>query len=78
MGEAVAGDDLLGLTRSFYIGGTTTILSSLWSIEDEGTKIFMEYFHKNAVSGDYGTAWLKARDHVKKLGYPPAVTELSF
>ncbi|MBU3915329.1 CHAT domain-containing protein [bacterium] len=73
LGETVAGDDLLGLTRSFYLGGTITTLSSLWSIEDEGTKLFMEHFHQQATSGNYGEAWLKARNHVKEKGYPPSV-----
>ena len=73
MGTTIAGDDLLGLARSFYLGGTITILSSLWPVEDRGTRRFMEVFHERAVDGDYGAAWLAARDRLKAEGFPPAV-----
>ncbi len=73
LGKSVAGDDLLGLSRSFYLGGTRSILSSLWEIEDEGTREFMLKFHQEAINGQYGMAWLKARDHVKSKGFPASV-----
>ncbi|NQU64922.1 MAG: CHAT domain-containing protein [SAR324 cluster bacterium] len=73
LGKTIAGDDLLGLTRSFYLGGAISTLSSLWQIEDEGTMEFMKKFHQQSINGDFGTAWVQARDHVKKLGYPASV-----
>ncbi len=74
MGKITSGEDLLGLSRSFYLGGTLAILSSLWPIEDEGTKRFMEIFHAtSSQNGDYGQAWLNARNQLKQQGYPPAV-----
>jgi len=69
LGRSVAGDDLLGLTRSFYLGGAVATLSSLWQIDDEGTMAFMRKFHELAVQGDYGKAWVSARDHAAALGY---------
>ena len=44
MGEVIAGDDLLGLTRSFYLGGSRVVVSSLWPVEDKATRLFMEIF----------------------------------
>ncbi len=73
LGKTIAGDDLLGLTRSFYLGGAVSTLSSLWQIDDEGTMAFMKKFHQLAIKGDYGKAWVEARDHVKALGYPASV-----
>lgn len=73
MGKVTSGEDLLGLSRSFYLGGTRAILSSLWPIEDEGTKRFMQIFHERAQHGDYGQAWLDARNLLKQEGYPPVV-----
>ncbi|MBI2267071.1 MAG: CHAT domain-containing protein [Armatimonadetes bacterium] len=73
LGQVVAGEDLLGLIRSFYLGGTLTLLSSQWRVEDRGTRLFMETFHKLAAQGDYGAAWLKTRDLLKKQGFSPAV-----
>jgi len=73
VGRAVAGDDFLGLTRSFYLGGARTVLNSLWPVEDKGTQAFMTRFHALARNGDYGAAWLGARDQVKQQGYAPSV-----
>jgi len=72
MGEVIAGDDLLGLTRSFYLGGSRVVVSSLWPVEDKATRLFMEIFHKESLNGNYGLAWLRARDELKQKGYPPA------
>lgn len=74
MGEAVAGDDFLGLARSFYLGGARTVVNSLWPVSDEGTRLFMEHFHAEAArTGDYAAAWLAARNVSKEAGFPPAV-----
>lgn len=72
-GRAEAGDDFLGLVRSFYLGGSRTVVNSLWPVDDAGTQIFMEAFHKSLKDGDAGTAWLAARDATKAAGLPPAV-----
>ena len=72
-GQAVAGDDFLGLARSFYLSGTLSVVNSLWPIDDAGTKAFMEAFHSVAKGGDYGKAWLTARDKLRTEGYPPSV-----
>ena len=72
-GMAEAGDDFLGLARSFYLAGAVSVVNSLWSISDEGTLRFMEVFHKVAKEGDLGAAWLSARDTLKSEGFPPAV-----
>ena len=71
VGRAVAGDDFLGLPRSFYLGGTLAVLSSLWPVDDASTKAFMETFHERARGGDYGGAWLAARDRLRAAGLPP-------
>jgi len=73
LGKSMGDNDFLGLERSFYLGGTKSILSSLWEIEDEGTKLFMLEFHKYAKNGEYTLGWLKAKNKLKKLGYSPAV-----
>ena len=59
--------------RSFYLGGARTVVNSLWPVADRGTQIFMTRFHELARQGDYGAAWLAARDEVKRQGFPPAV-----
>ena len=73
MGKNVAGDDLLGLPRSFFLGGTQAIVSSLWPIDDEGTKEFMVEFHKWAKQGEYQKGLLLAKEHLRSKGYPASV-----
>lgn len=72
MGQVAAGDDLIGLSRSFYLGGAAAVLSSLWPVEDQATRLFMETFHASAAEKGYGGAWLAARDAVRARGAPPS------
>jgi hypothetical protein len=44
----------------------------LWPVEDKATRLFMETFHKESLNGNYGFAWLRARDELKQKGYPPS------
>jgi hypothetical protein len=73
MGEAVAGDDFLGLARGFYLGGARAVMNSLWPVNDEGTRHFMETFHLAAKDGDLAGAWLTAVEDSKIRGFPPSV-----
>ncbi len=73
MGQSVAGDDFLGLARSFYLGGASAVLNSLWPVDDAGTRAYMEAFHTAARGRDYGRAWLAARDASRVQGFPPSV-----
>lgn len=73
VGQAVAGDDYLGLARSFYLGGARAVMNSLWPVHDKPTRVFMEVFHREARNGDYGGAWLAARNRLKSMGLPPSV-----
>jgi len=66
-------DDFLGLARSVYIGGTLSMLTSLWPVDDEGSRLFMKVFHETSQDGDLGKAWLTARNHLKKLNYSPLI-----
>lgn len=72
IGHAVAGDDFLGLVRSFYLGGSTGVVNSLWPVDDAGTAVFMEAFHRNLDDGA-AQAWRKARDATRAAGFAPAV-----
>ncbi|MBY8974840.1 CHAT domain-containing protein [Rhodobacteraceae bacterium NNCM2] len=73
LGQVSAGDDFLGLARSFYLSGTRAVVNALWPVHDKPTQIFMETFHRELAAGDLGNAWLTARDTLVKQGYPPSV-----
>lgn len=72
MGQVVGGDELLGLARSFYLGGASSVVSSLWQVDDDATRLFMETFHRQSRNGNYGRAWLEARNAVRAKGFAPA------
>lgn len=72
VGKAVAGDDFLGLSRSFYLGGARAVLASLWPVEDDATQLFMRTFHERVAQDGYGAAWLAARDRLKREGAAPS------
>ncbi|MBO6782237.1 MAG: CHAT domain-containing protein [Alphaproteobacteria bacterium] len=73
LGRLEAGDDFLGLARSFYLGGAVSVVNSLWPVEDAPTQLYMEAFHERARHGDYAGGWLLARDRLRDAGYPPSV-----
>jgi CHAT domain-containing protein len=73
IGRVTAGDDFLGLVRSFYLAGSRAVVNSLWPVEDQGARLFMETFHANLRDGRYGAAWTAARDAARAAGYPVSV-----
>ena len=73
LGKASAGDDFLGLSRSFYLGGTRAVMNSLWPVYDKPTRRFMDVFHAKARSGNIGEAWIAARNALRDEGFPASV-----
>ena len=47
LGKAAGGEGLLGLQRAFQSAGARTVVASLWSVDDQGTRVLMEEFYKN-------------------------------
>jgi CHAT domain-containing protein/tetratricopeptide (TPR) repeat protein len=47
LGRAKAGEGLIGLRRSFHTAGARTVISSLWSIQDESSAELMSDFYRN-------------------------------
>ena len=73
LGKVSAGDDFLGLSRSFYLGGASAVMNSLWPVYDKPTRRFMEVFHARTRGGDIGKAWVAARNVLRDEGFPPSV-----
>ncbi|MCL4298817.1 MAG: CHAT domain-containing protein [Anaerolineae bacterium] len=46
-----AGDEVVGLTRSFLYAGTPSVIASLWVVEDEATSLLMERFYTHLKDG---------------------------
>ena len=47
LAKITPGDDLVGLTRGFIFAGASTIVASLWSVDDRATSVLMERFYQN-------------------------------
>ncbi len=47
LGDVRQGDDVIGLNRGFLYAGAQTVVSSLWSVPDESTRVLMTAFYKN-------------------------------
>jgi CHAT domain-containing protein len=47
LGEEVKGEGLIGLTRGFMYAGASTVVASLWKVDDEATAELMKHFYGN-------------------------------
>ncbi|MDL1942395.1 DUF2225 domain-containing protein [Chloroflexi bacterium CFX2] len=70
LGKLSQGDELVGLTRAFIFAGTPSVISSLWSVDDQATKLLMEKFYVYWLSGmSKSEALRQAQIDVREL-YP--------
>jgi CHAT domain-containing protein len=61
LGKIEKGDDVVGITRGFLYAGASTIVSSLWQVDDEATGMLMTNFYKQLKTGDKRTALRNAQ-----------------
>ncbi len=47
LGKEVRGEGLIGLTRGFMYAGASSVLASLWKVDDEATAELMKRFYDN-------------------------------
>ncbi len=47
LGKDVRGEGLLGLTRGFMYAGASSVVASLWKVDDESTAELMKQFYAN-------------------------------
>jgi len=47
LGKLTIGNEVVGLTRAFLFAGASSVISTLWNIDDEETSILMTDFYKN-------------------------------
>jgi CHAT domain-containing protein len=61
LGKEVRGEGLVGLTRGFMYAGASTVVASLWKVDDEATSELMRRFYINMLqSGMTPAAALRA------------------
>jgi CHAT domain-containing protein/tetratricopeptide (TPR) repeat protein len=47
LGQDVRGEGLIGLTRGFMYAGASSVVASLWKVDDEATAELMKHFYGN-------------------------------
>jgi CHAT domain-containing protein len=71
LGKIANGDDVVGLTRGFLYAGTSTIVASLWQVDDQATSYLMTRFYDNLKQSDKREALRRAQlDTRKKYAHP--------
>jgi CHAT domain-containing protein/tetratricopeptide (TPR) repeat protein len=56
LGEFKAGEGVLGLRRAFQIAGARTVIMSLWSVEDQATRVWMRALYDGRLNKRLNTA----------------------
>lgn len=51
LGKDVRGEGLIGLTRGFMYAGASSVVASLWKVDDEATAELMKRFYANMLQG---------------------------
>ena len=52
LGKIANGDDMVGLTRGFLYAGSSSIVTSLWKVDDLATSLLMTEFYSNLKGTD--------------------------
>jgi CHAT domain-containing protein len=56
LGEIKAGEGVFGLRRAFQIAGVRTVIMSLWSVDDEATRLWMRALYEGRLQKHLSTA----------------------
>ncbi len=68
--EVYAGDELMGLTRAFLGAGATTLVASLWLVQDETTAELMDNWYEHLSEGVGRATALRNAQLALKEKYP--------
>jgi CHAT domain-containing protein len=59
LGQFIEGEGLVGLSRAFFYAGTSSLVVSLWDVQDQSTSLLMEHFYKGIRDGVSNTEALR-------------------
>jgi CHAT domain-containing protein len=70
LGQRVAGEGVIGLSRAFINAGARAVLVSLWEVADDSTALFMEEFYRLISLGEEKVGALaEAKQRLRQMGY---------
>jgi CHAT domain-containing protein/tetratricopeptide (TPR) repeat protein len=70
LGEQSKGDDIVGLNRAFIYAGASSVIASLWTVDDEATSLLMKAFYGHLKHGMSKAAALQAAQAATRKKYP--------
>jgi CHAT domain-containing protein len=56
LGEVKAGEGVFGLRRAFQVAGVRTVIMSLWSVDDQATRVWMRALYQGRLQKGLSTA----------------------
>ena len=65
LGKVASGDDVVGFTRGFLFAGASSIVSTLWQVDDEATARLMRAFYRGLGVADKRMALRTAQLQIK-------------
>lgn len=70
LGAQSKGDDIVGLNRAFIYAGVSSVLASLWTVDDEATSLLMKAFYSHLKHGMSKASALQAAQAETRKKYP--------
>jgi CHAT domain-containing protein len=70
LGLQSKGDDIVGLNRAFLHAGASSVLASLWTVDDRATSLLMGVFYGHLKQGVSKAAALQAAQIATRRQYP--------
>jgi CHAT domain-containing protein len=69
-GKRTRGDDIIGLSQAFLYAGSPSVVASLWSVDDDATKLLMVAFYTHLRKGLSKVDALRAAQVEVRQKYP--------
>jgi CHAT domain-containing protein len=69
-GARSKGDDIIALNRAFLSAGASSVVASLWRVDDEATEVLTREFFTRLKSGDSKAAALRAAQRKTREQFP--------
>ena len=70
LGVNSAGEDVVGLVRALHYAGASSVVASLWEVNDRATAVLMGAFHRELSAGSSKAAALQAAQAETRAQYP--------
>ena len=70
LGAQSKGDDIVGLNRAFIYAGASSVIASLWIVDDKATSLLMKAFYGHLKQGMSKAAALQAAQIATRKKYP--------